>query len=63
MFQGMPKCDIGAYHTEVMYTIPGNSTGLQVCSFQVADTTPEKWVKYEIQYHYKVQMFPDLSVD
>eukprot|EP00731_Ephydatia_muelleri_P022204 Em0014g795a len=60
---GMPKCDIGAYHAEVMYTIPGNSTGLQVCSFQVADTTPEKWVKYEIQYHYKVQMFPDLSVD
>lgn len=60
---GMPRCDISTYHGEVTYNIPGNSTGLQVCSFQVAGTVPEKWVKYEIQYHYKVQMFPDLSVD
>jgi hypothetical protein len=29
----------------------------------VQKSTPERWVKYEIHYRYRVQMFPDLSID
>ena len=45
------------------YTLPGSSTGLEIRGFKVNKSTPERWVKYEIQYHYRVQMFPDLSID
>ena len=62
---GMHKPDVQSEHAEVSYSIPGSSTGLQIRSFKVenAKAQPERWVKYEIQYHYKVQMFPDLSID
>ena len=36
---------------------------LQVRAFKVDTHNPERWVKYEILYHYQVQMFPDLSID
>ena len=55
--------DITKEHCEVSYTLPGSSTGLEVRGFKVQKSTPERWVKYEIHYHYRVQMFPDLSID
>ena len=60
---GMQKPDTQNDYAEVMYTVPGSSTGLAVRGFKTEDTSPETWVKYEIQYHYKVQLFPDLSID
>lgn len=60
---GMHKPDVGKEHAEVTYSIPGNSTGLKVRAFKVDTHTPERWVKYEVLYHYRVQMFPDLSID
>ena len=65
MYIGMYKPDVSSEHAEVSYSIPGSSTGLQIRSFKVekAKAQPERWVKYEIQYRYKVQMFPDLSID
>ena len=60
---GMQKPDTQNEFAEVMYTVPGSSTGLTVKEFKTEVNSPETWVKYEIQYHYKVQMFPDLSID
>ena len=61
---GMQKPDMYNVKAEVTYTIPGSSTGIVVKGFHVeAESTPETWVKYEIQYKYEVQMFPDLSID
>ena len=60
---GMHKPDVSTEHAEVTYSIPGNSTGLKVRAFKVDTHTPERWVKYEVLYHYRVQMFPDLSID
>ena len=60
---GMHKPDVSKEHAEVTYSIPGNSTGLKVRAFKVDTHTPERWVKYEVLYHYRVQMFPDLSID
>ncbi len=61
----MHQPDVQTEHAEVSYSIPGSSTGLQIRSFKVkkSKSQPERWVKYEIQYRYKVQMFPDLSID
>ena len=61
---GMQKPDMVNEKAEVTYTVPGTSNGLAVKGFQVeGSTAPETWVKYEIQYRYEVQMFPDLSID
>lgn len=61
---GMQKPDMVNEKAEVTYTVPGTSTGIAVKSFEVEGaSTPETWVKYEIQYRYEVQMFPDLSID
>ena len=60
---GMHRPDPNSEHAEVSYTIPGSSTGLAVRAFKVQTQVPEKWVKYEILYHYRVQMFQDLSID
>lgn len=60
---GMHKPDIMSEHAEVSFTLPGSSTGLQIRAFKVDKCTPERWVKYEILYRYRVQMFPDLSID
>ena len=60
---GMHRPDITKEHCEVSYTLPGSSTGLEVRGFKVQKSTPERWVKYEIHYRYRVQMFPDLSID
>ena len=60
---GMHRPDVHEEHAEVSYSLPGTSTGLSVKDFSVAPQSPEKWVKYEILYHYRVQMFPDLSID
>lgn len=60
---GMQKPDTQNEFAEVMYTVPGSSTGLTVKGFKTEISSPETWVKYEIQYRYKVQMFPDLSID
>jgi hypothetical protein len=59
----MEPPNVMAHNAEVWYRIPGNSTGLSVRALKVATQDPNKWVKYEILYHYVVQMFPDLSVD
>ncbi len=65
LISGMHQPDVQTEHAEVNYSIPGSSTGLQIRSFKVknSQSQPERWVKYEIQYCYKVQMFPDLSID
>ena len=60
---GMHRPDPNSEHAEVSYSIPGSSTGLAVRAFKVQTQVPEKWVKYEILYHYRVQMFQDLSID
>ena len=60
---GMERPDLMSQHAEVWYHIPGNSTGFSVRGLKVASSDPNKWVKYDIHYHYKVQMFPDLSID
>ena len=60
---GMQKPDTQNEFAEVTYTVPGSSTGLAVRGFKTDGTSPETWVKYEIQYRYKVQLFPDLSID
>ncbi len=60
---GMHQPDISHEYAEVTYSLPGSSTGLQVRALKVGDQSPERWVKYEILYHYRVQMFPDLSID
>lgn len=60
---GMAKPDITSEYAEVTFALPGSSTGLQIRAFKVDRCTPERWVKYEILYHYRVQMFPDLSID
>ena len=59
----MHRPDITKEHCEVSYTLPGSSTGLEVRGFKVQKSTPERWVKYEIHYRYRVQIFPDLSID
>lgn len=59
----MHRPDVSQEHAEVMYSIPGSSTGLQVRAFRAEPQSPERWVKYEILYHYRVQMYPDLSID
>jgi len=59
----MHKPDVMTEHAEVSFTLPGSSTGLMVRALKVDKCTPERWVKYEILYHYRVQMFPDLSID
>jgi len=59
----MHRPDPNSEHAEVSYTIPGSSTGLAVRAFKVQTQVLEKWVKYEILYHYRVQMFQDLSID
>ena len=59
----MHRPDITKEHCEVSYTLPGSSTGLEVRGFKVQKSTPERWVKYEIHYRYRVQMFPKLSID
>ena len=63
LFLGMHKPDVTTEHAEVSFTLPGSSTGMQIRAFKVNGCTPERWVKYEILYRYKVQMFPDLSID
>ena len=62
---GMHRPDITKEHCEASYTLPGSSAGLaiEVRGFKVQKSTPERWVKYEIHYRYRVQMFPDLSID
>ena len=60
---GMEKPDVQSSFAEVMYSVPGSSTGLSVKGFHVDDTVTDTWVKYQIEYHYRVQMFPDLSID
>ena len=61
---GMQKPDMVSEKAEVTYTVPGTSTGVAVKGFEVeGGSSPETWVKYEIQYRYEVQMFPDLSID
>jgi hypothetical protein len=60
---GMHRPDITKEQCEVSYTLQGSSTGLEVRGFKVQKSTPERWVKYEIHYRYRVQMFPDLSID
>ena len=61
---GMQKPDIQNEQAIVSYTVPGSSTGIVIKGFNVdGDTKPETWVKFEIQYKYRVQMFPDLSID
>lgn len=61
---GMQKPDMVNEKAEVTYTVPGTSTGVTVKGFHVeGGSSPETWVKYEIQYRYEVQMFPDLSID
>ena len=47
---------------EVEYTVPGSSSGLSVRALKI-DRRAEKWVRYEIQYQYKVQMYPELAYD
>jgi hypothetical protein len=59
----MHRPDITKEYCEVSYTLPGSSTGLEVRGFKVQKSTPERWVKYEIHYRYRVQMFPHLSID
>ena len=49
-------------HAEVEYTVPGSSSGLSVRALKI-DRRAEKWVRYEIQYQYKVQMYPELAYD
>ena len=61
---GMQKPDMQNEQAEVTYTVPGSSTGLAVKGFHVeGEHKLDTWVKYEIQYRYGVQMFPDLSID
>lgn len=61
---GMQKPDMQNEQAEVTYIVPGSSTGLAVKGFHFeGNHKPETWVKYEIQYRYGVQMFPDLSID
>ncbi len=59
----MHKPDVTSEHALVTYTLMGSSTGLQIRAFKVDKVVPERWVKYEIEYRYRVQMFPDLSID
>ena len=60
---GMERPDLMTQHAEVSYNIPGTSTGFNIKSLKVTGQDPSKWVKYEILYRYKLQLFPDLSVD
>lgn len=60
---GMQKPDMQNEQAVVTYAVPGSSTGISVKGFHVEGEKPETWVKYEIQYKYRVQMFPDLSID
>ncbi len=58
------KPDVQTEQAIVTYTVPGSSTGIVIKGLSVdGDTKPETWVKFEIQYKYNVQMFPDLSID
>ena len=59
----MQKPDMQNEQAVVTYAVPGSSTGISVKGFHVEGEKPETWVKYEIQYKYRVQMFPDLSID
>ena len=56
---GMHQPDPNMEHAEVFYSIPGSSTGLAVKAFKAQTKVPEKWVKYETLYHYRVQMLQD----
>lgn len=60
---GMEKPDVQSSFAEVLYSVPGSSTGLAVKGFHVDDCVTDTWVKYQIEYRYRVQMFPDLSID
>ena len=46
------------------YTVPRlHFNPFQIRTFKAEGCNPERWVKYEINYKYRVQMFPDLSID
>ena len=60
----MQKPDVQNEQAIVTYTVPGSSTGIVIKGLNVdGEAKPETWVKFEIQYKYSVQMFPDLSID
>ena len=61
---GMQKPDVQSEQAIVTYNVPGSSTGIVIKGLNVeGDSKPETWVKFDIQYNYRVQMFPDLSID